>query len=421
MAWLDDRIWAHPKFVSLPDKTFRVAIAGICYANGFGTQGRLTRQQQKALGATPTIRAQLIAAELWDELGEGTIEIHDWYEHNGQREERREKQRTFDRRRKQLYRDPELRVAVRDRDGDHCRYCGKTVNWLDRKGPLGGTYDHIDPNGENSLENLVVCCRSCNSRKAGRSLNEARMTLLPVPLQINADLGQGNRSGTDQTYAESRPDLDLSSRERAHVAAGAGLMTGDGVTEGPRQEQQQTSTDSLSLDAARANGSTASGSAAAATRVEAPTQAEIDQALATLQATDKGSFARVAPLAEQLPAEIFHQVIQRVHERKASGSVKNDVGLLVDLLRTTISALQHAARSEQAARIAELTPADEIADTARSYALNRHPWDVVAPLLGMRIARLTTSAAERGALLEAAQEAYADALDPEPAVTTEPR
>ena len=36
-------------------------------------------------------------------------------------------------------------VPVRWRDGDACRYCGKVVNWADRKGGKGGTYDHRMP------------------------------------------------------------------------------------------------------------------------------------------------------------------------------------------------------------------------------------------------------------------------------------
>ena len=55
--------------------------------------------------------------------------------------------------------------AVRERDGDACRYCGKRVNWSDRRGPGGATYDHTDPAGPSTAENLVVACRSCNSKK----------------------------------------------------------------------------------------------------------------------------------------------------------------------------------------------------------------------------------------------------------------
>lgn len=71
-------------------------------------------------------------------------------------------------------------VVVRDRG--MCRYCGCRVNWQDRKGAKGGTYDHIDPDGENTLANVVVACRRCNGRKRDRTPHEAGMTLLPEPL-----------------------------------------------------------------------------------------------------------------------------------------------------------------------------------------------------------------------------------------------
>lgn len=77
--------------------------------------------------------------------------------------------------------DPKLARLLRERDGDNCRYCGKIVNWSDRKGPNGGTYDHITPitsGGKEIMENLVVCCRSCNSRKGARTPQQAGMMLL---------------------------------------------------------------------------------------------------------------------------------------------------------------------------------------------------------------------------------------------------
>lgn len=81
-------------------------------------------------------------------------------------------------RRVALFRDPELRQRIRDRDGDLCRYCGRDVDWKDRRGANGGTYDHVDPRKPNDFENLVVACRSCNARKGRRLPAEARMVLL---------------------------------------------------------------------------------------------------------------------------------------------------------------------------------------------------------------------------------------------------
>lgn len=61
------------------------------------------------------------------------------------------------------------------RDGHACRYCGSGDDL---------TVDHVVPRcrgGSDRLENLVVACRSCNSRKGGRTPAQAGMALLPAP------------------------------------------------------------------------------------------------------------------------------------------------------------------------------------------------------------------------------------------------
>ena len=61
------------------------------------------------------------------------------------------------------------------RDGRICRYCG-TTELL--------TIDHVVPRiqgGGDEAANLVVACKSCNSRKGGRTPKQAGMTLLPIP------------------------------------------------------------------------------------------------------------------------------------------------------------------------------------------------------------------------------------------------
>lgn len=61
---------------------------------------------------------------------------------------------------------PVLVVQVRHRDGDACRYCGVVVNFADRKGGRGGTYDHRPPGiAVASPEHLVVACRTCNGTR----------------------------------------------------------------------------------------------------------------------------------------------------------------------------------------------------------------------------------------------------------------
>ncbi len=79
---------------------------------------------------------------------------------------------------KALMRDGALRELVRDRDRNLCRYCAVRVNWSDKRGPTGGTYDHVDPDGSNTASNVVVACRRCNGKKKDRTPEQAGMPLL---------------------------------------------------------------------------------------------------------------------------------------------------------------------------------------------------------------------------------------------------
>ncbi len=99
MAWLDDRVWCHPKLADLSDRAFRVWVNGIAYSTGFGTQGRLTPGQQRTVGANKKVTGELVAAGLWL-LDDTTVIYHEWDEKNGKRDARR----AADRERKRLAR-----------------------------------------------------------------------------------------------------------------------------------------------------------------------------------------------------------------------------------------------------------------------------------------------------------------------------
>lgn len=63
---------------------------------------------------------------------------------------------------------------VCQRDEWTCMYCGTPV------GPTTYSIDHIVPRakgGRSTFENTVCCCKPCNSKKADKSLKEARMKL----------------------------------------------------------------------------------------------------------------------------------------------------------------------------------------------------------------------------------------------------
>lgn len=76
---------------------------------------------------------------------------------------------------------PRVRLSKREvlrRDEYRCQYCGCGAGNL--------TLDHVVPRhrgGEYRWENLVAACPQCNRRKGGRTLQEARMTLLRKPTE----------------------------------------------------------------------------------------------------------------------------------------------------------------------------------------------------------------------------------------------
>ncbi|MFN3649133.1 MAG: HNH endonuclease [Armatimonadota bacterium] len=74
---------------------------------------------------------------------------------------------------------PQLKLSRRGvfaRDGYQCQYCGVSGRDL--------TIDHVVPRrlgGPSTWENLVACCRRCNSRKGDKPLNQSGMRLKKEP------------------------------------------------------------------------------------------------------------------------------------------------------------------------------------------------------------------------------------------------
>jgi hypothetical protein len=101
-----------------------------------------------------------------------------------------------------------LQIAKRDK---MCRYCGKEF-------PNGGqnwVLEHVIPakrGGETNLENCVLACGKCNTRKRDRTPEEAEMPLLPLSA---AECGEPPRSaaqvkrskGKEREVKESSPEI----------------------------------------------------------------------------------------------------------------------------------------------------------------------------------------------------------------------
>lgn len=66
------------------------------------------------------------------------------------------------------------RTRLYDKTDGRCAYCGCKLN------ELNYSVDHLQPKskgGTNEEENLFLCCKSCNSRKKNRTLEELRFYL----------------------------------------------------------------------------------------------------------------------------------------------------------------------------------------------------------------------------------------------------
>ena len=179
VAWfnVDDSFYDHPKVWDAPDCAVALWTRAGSWAarnltDGFVPAGMTAR----FCGDSEQAVRELLDRGLWMRT-RGGYQFHDWADWNNTKEAVRAR-RSANARRQALFRDPALKTAVRERDQDHCRYCGTRVLWGGGRSPIAGTYDHVDPDGDNVLGNLVVSCLSCNSKKGARPLGQAGMTLL---------------------------------------------------------------------------------------------------------------------------------------------------------------------------------------------------------------------------------------------------
>lgn len=87
----------------------------------------------------------------------------------------------IDRARKRDSRNPEVTIAARVRDGDVCRWCGKTVSFSDRRSARGGTIDSLNGHEDSTVDTVVVACRGCNSIRKEQNKSTSDWRPLPVP------------------------------------------------------------------------------------------------------------------------------------------------------------------------------------------------------------------------------------------------
>ena len=86
-AKLDDGFWRNEKLESVSDKAHRLYVRAISLASDMNTDGLITPQKLRFLGAKPAGAAELVRHNLWEATPDGWL-IHDYVEHNRTAEER---------------------------------------------------------------------------------------------------------------------------------------------------------------------------------------------------------------------------------------------------------------------------------------------------------------------------------------------
>lgn len=237
---VDDKLHDHEKVRRLDD----LAAVGLWTMAGSwcgdnGTDGFVPSSVLRRWSSSwKRLAAKLVAVNLWtaaDQRGEAGYRFVNWTSWQptaAQAKDPTERRRWA--RAKALSRNRELCEAIVTRDRGRCRYCAVRVNFSDKRGRTGGTYDHVDPDGDNTLDNVVVACRKCNGEKKDRTPAEAGMPLLPEPSTESTPDLAGAKSGPDP---DSSGDLALThapARDRTGQV-GAGSGSGPGLAgSGPR-------------------------------------------------------------------------------------------------------------------------------------------------------------------------------------------
>jgi len=173
MAYLDDRIWVHPKWVCLSNASFRIAVTGLCYAHGFGTGGALTKSVLRTIGASKSNVEEIVASGLWERDGNG-VRIHDWADYND--DERAARKRKLDADRQRRFRD---RNALPNGDVTH-----DVTRDITRDGHESVTHSHGDGNADVTPQVTRDIVRDVTrdlARARDESESESDKYLKPLP------------------------------------------------------------------------------------------------------------------------------------------------------------------------------------------------------------------------------------------------
>lgn len=218
---LDDKIRHHKKFLTAGPAASWLWVCALSYAQEHLTDGFISDDVLPMLGIRKNFRRLarvLVKVRLFDKANRG-YQIHDYLHHNASKVSVIS-DRKWDQFRKELYGVPGLKNALLSRDRGLCRYCRTVVNWTDRRGPGGGVFTKINPNGDTVLANVVTCCRRCLQIQ-----DQVPSEPLPLfPTGTSSDLVQNQVGPSSELSPRARasfPSHPISTKEEVHTHTGA--------------------------------------------------------------------------------------------------------------------------------------------------------------------------------------------------------
>jgi 5-methylcytosine-specific restriction endonuclease McrA len=166
-----------PKIQRMPPALFRYWVNVLCLANRGSPRGALPPIEDVAFAlrideeTAGKLMAELRRRGLIDDV-DGAATPHNWGSRQFKGDNASQRVKAYRERISQVGGTTYLahRDDVMERDGGTCVYCGATEKLC---------IDHLIPvlrGGDNEPDNLVVACKSCNSGKAGRLIEETVYT-----------------------------------------------------------------------------------------------------------------------------------------------------------------------------------------------------------------------------------------------------
>lgn len=234
-------VYRNPKVARLTDKQFRFWVGCLCLASenaGFLPSDQdISFQLRMSEHAAASRKAELLAAGLLDDTPDG-FKPHNWADRQFQSDSSHERVVRYRERMRQSGNNTtsylKHKPYVFERDESQCVYCGSIENLcLDHSIP-------IIQGGDDDPANLVCSCKSCNSKKRGRTPPQAEMPFVTVEAQSrfedNIDRLQGKARARDassdsnalsplQSLPKNRyiTDTDTEQIQTQNAPAGAGV------------------------------------------------------------------------------------------------------------------------------------------------------------------------------------------------------